>query len=88
VADQYHKVIEMRARGFDEDRVYMATNDDLLAKGWKPSHEYVNNLESGNVFDEEGQRFCEAVDGWDALGNDAWVSEKAYPQTTRIKIQL
>jgi hypothetical protein len=82
-----HKVIEMVKHGFDKNRVYMATEDELRAKGWQPNHDHIDNLEIGDVVDEDAKPFSEAVVGWDAKGNDAWVSEKAYPPTTTIRIK-
>jgi hypothetical protein len=86
MANQFHIAVELPERGFEHFRVYMASLDGLRAQGWKPSGDHAN-LSIENVVDENGKRLSEAFDGWDAEGNDAWVSVEAYPPTKRMNVR-
>jgi hypothetical protein len=81
--NQHHIVLELPDYGFDHKHVYMATLGELRAKGWKPSGDYKNFFDD-TTEDESGKTFSEPFDGWDALGNDAWVSEATYPPTHKL----
>ena len=79
----YHIVIELPEHGFDRPRIYTATLDELRVQGWKPNYGH-QNMSDDTIVDETGKALSEPFESWDAKGNDAWVSEAAYPATKKF----
>ena len=86
---QHHIVIESPRFGMLPQRAYMATQDDLTARGWKKTdtveriHALAEFLTKGDVVDETGRVVYEDFAVWRAEGEDAYVSVAAYPTTKR-----
>jgi hypothetical protein len=81
----HHIVVEHPNFGFREVRVYLATLDELSARGWSPAPDFIDNFELTGYVHEDDAAFGEEMREWDAKGKDAWVSVRAYPEEKVLK---